>query len=58
MAYRLVSKRRGEYAWLIVAACIAIGGTVGTMITGFSLTGVLFTAMAVSTAIGRLRLGR
>jgi len=58
IAYRLVSKRRGEYSWLIVAACIAIGGTVGTMITGFSLTGVLFTAMAVSTAIGRLRLGR
>ncbi len=58
VAYRLVGKRRGEYSWLVVAACIAVGGAAGTLITGFSLTGVLFTVMAVSAAIGRLRLGR
>lgn len=58
VAYRLVGKRRGEYSWLVVGGCIAAGGMLGTLVTGFSLSGLIFTVMAVSAAIGRLRLGR
>ena len=43
---------------MLVAGCFAIGRTQATMSTGFWLTGVLYTSMALRTAIGRQRLGR
>lgn len=58
IAHRAVGKRRGEYSWLIVAGGIVAGGIIGSLFAGFSLTALIFVAMAVSGAVGRLRLGR
>lgn len=58
LAHRAVGKRRGEYSWLIVAGGIVAGGVIGSFFAGFSLTALIFVAMAVSGAVGRLRLGR
>ncbi len=58
LAFRAVGKRRGRYSWLIVAGGIALGGLVASFVVGFSLTPLIFGVMAISGAIGRLRLGR
>ncbi|HLV44302.1 MAG TPA: B-box zinc finger protein [Aggregatilineales bacterium] len=58
LAYRAVSKRRGRYSWLVVAGGIIAGAIVAGVLTRFSLAGLIFTVMAVSAAMGRLRLGR
>lgn len=58
LAHRAVGKRRGEHSWLVVAGSVVAGGIVGGLATGFSLSGLIFTVMATSAAVGRLRLGR
>lgn len=58
LAYRAVGKRRGRYSWLVVAGGIVAGAIAAGVVTSFSLAGLIFTVMAVSAAIGRLRLGR
>lgn len=58
LAHRAVGKRRGRYSWLAVAVAIGVGGLVASWISGINLTSVIFVAMAVSGAVGRLRLGR
>lgn len=58
LAHRAAGKRRSRYGWLIVAGAIALGGLPGLLMTGFSLASILFLVMAVSGAVGRLRLGR
>ncbi len=58
LSYRAVGKRRGRYSWLVVAGAIALGGLVANLVMGFPLAGLIFVAMAVSGAIGRLRFGR
>lgn len=58
LAYRAVGKRRGRYSWLVVAGAIALSGLAAGLVFGFDLTRLIFAAMAVSGAVGRLRLGR
>lgn len=58
VAHRAAGKRRGRYSWLIVAGAIVLGGLAALLMTRFTITGVLFLVMAVSGAVGRLRLGR
>ena len=58
VAHRAVGKRRGRYSWLVVAGGIGISGFAVAFIFSISLTIVIFVVMAVSGAMGRLRLGR
>lgn len=58
LSYRAVRRRRGRYAWLVVAACIGAGGLLAGLFLGLGLTTLIFLVMAVSGAVGRLRLGR
>ncbi len=59
VAHRAVRRRRGRYGWLVVASGIATSGLlVSVFLLAFTLTQAIFLVMAVSGAVGRLRLGR
>ena len=57
-AYRLAGKRRGRYSWLVVAGGVAIGGFVVSLAFIMTISKLIFVVMAISGAIGRLRLSR
>ncbi len=56
VAHRAVGRRRNRYSWLVVAGAIAASGLVVIVISGISITKLIFLVMAVVGAGGRLRL--
>lgn len=59
VAHRAVRRRRGRYSWLVVAGGIAASGLlVSIFLLNLTLTQLIFVVMAISGAVGRLRLGR
>jgi hypothetical protein len=62
LAHRAVGKRRGRYSWLVVAGAIVLGALVAgvplLIASGFSIVWLIYTIVATSAAIGRLRIGR
>jgi hypothetical protein len=58
IAHRAAGKRRSRYGWLVVAGAIVLGGLGSALFFGLSLTKIIFLVMAVSGAVGRLKLGR
>jgi hypothetical protein len=70
LVWRATGKRRGQYTWLIVAACMVIAALpalLGSLLTFgragvYSLIGLLwpliYLVLAVGSAIARLRLGK
>lgn len=54
-----IGRRRGRWIWLVVGACIVTGALVAVFTRSFDLISIgIFTALAVSAAVGVLRLGR
>jgi hypothetical protein len=62
--WRATGKRRGQYTWLVVAACMVIGAlpAVGSSLLHLNVLGLLwhgiYLFLAVGAAIARLRLGK
>jgi hypothetical protein len=57
VAHRVVGKRRGRYGWLAVGGGIILGALLVLPFVGPSITWLIYVVLAVSGAVGRLRLG-
>ncbi len=64
LVWRATGKRRGQYTWLVVAACLVIGAAPAVAWTFFSsglvalLWHGIYLVLAVGAAIARLRYGQ
>jgi hypothetical protein len=64
LVYRANGKRRGQYTWLVVGACIVVGAlpAIGMALLVFNLISLalhgLYLFLTVGAAIARLRFGK
>lgn len=64
LVYRANGKRRGQYTWLVVGACMVIAAlpAVAVLLLRFNLISLalhgIYLVLAVGAAIARLRLGK